>query len=200
MNKFITIIFLFLLFSIFIFAISLEECDGCIIGDKCLSFEVRRAGLFCDINGSIGQQKVFESVCLADYQCQSNSCSAGACNELSFLNKLSEGFKDIYVTLTNSDDGVSIILYEPTSNEALSTNFSLNGCTGCFNDEGRCVGISYSSGGKFCDKDHIFKKQWKGGESCSADFQCKSKECMRDNTCHSTGVFRSLFMWMSGNS
>ncbi len=201
-NKIFTIVFfLFLssLFSIFVSSISLEDCDGCIVGDKCLSLEARRAGLFCDLDGSVEQQKLEGDVCSFDYQCLSHSCSQGVCEKISFLATIKEGFSDIYTTLFNTDNAVTIISYEDETLE-LPANFSLRGCSGCFDDDGNCVGKTYRNAGKFCDSDHIFKKQKKGGEFCLADFQCKSNDCMRENKCRSTGFFRSIFLWIDGNN
>jgi len=61
-------------------------CDGCVVRDRCVSYGIRmRNGdsKYCDISGSLLEQKKLGETCENNYECVSNSCSNGKCIDLS---------------------------------------------------------------------------------------------------------------------
>jgi len=63
-----------------------EKCDGCVVKDRCVSYGIRmRNGdsKYCDISGSLLEQKRLGEQCENNYECVSNSCSNGKCIDLS---------------------------------------------------------------------------------------------------------------------
>lgn len=84
-----------------------QICNGCIVKDKCINYGIRMKNgesTYCDIDGTIKTQKIFEDTCENNYECLSNSCSNGECIDLNkqleetkgILNKIYNWLKSIF--------------------------------------------------------------------------------------------------------
>ena len=63
-----------------------DDCNGCESNGKCLPFGTRKVvdevASFCDLEGRWASQASLSASCQNDYECQTNECSNGQCEDL----------------------------------------------------------------------------------------------------------------------
>jgi len=61
------------------------SCIGCVVGNSCITNGIRflrdNTPSFCDFAGNINEQKEDEEACQNDYECLSNTCGNGECQD-----------------------------------------------------------------------------------------------------------------------
>jgi len=55
------------------------DCDGCLDGDKCISYGIRKVGRYCDLSGEFIHQKEKSQNCENNFECSSNICIDETC-------------------------------------------------------------------------------------------------------------------------
>ncbi|MFT4311564.1 MAG: DsbA family protein [Candidatus Woesearchaeota archaeon] len=57
--------------------------SGCQINGNCIPIGIRAEGKYCDIDGEMKEQLEDNAICQNNYECQTNQCSSGTCQDLS---------------------------------------------------------------------------------------------------------------------
>jgi tetratricopeptide (TPR) repeat protein len=86
-----------------------EECDGCTADNTCLTIGLRLIDdtgvpVYCDLSGGLLEQKEENLACQNDFECKSNSCLSGNCEDLanqlketkSMMEKISSWFSRLF--------------------------------------------------------------------------------------------------------
>jgi tetratricopeptide (TPR) repeat protein len=86
-----------------------EECDGCTADNTCLTIGLRLIDdigvpVYCDLSGDLLEQKEENLACQNDFECKSNSCLSGNCEDLanqlketkSMMDKISNWFSRLF--------------------------------------------------------------------------------------------------------
>jgi len=64
-----------------------QQCNGCLIDNKCMTYGVRSGKQFCDMSGQLVMQKADNSYCKNNYECSSNICINNKCVNISLWNR-----------------------------------------------------------------------------------------------------------------
>ena len=68
------------------------KCDGCLFNENCITYGIRTANSYCDISGSMLLQKLPNSYCNNNYECNSNICIANKCISENIWNRFVKWF------------------------------------------------------------------------------------------------------------
>ncbi|MBU0963081.1 MAG: hypothetical protein KKD48_04220, partial [Nanoarchaeota archaeon] len=69
-----------------------QQCNGCLIDNKCMTYGVRSGKQFCDMSGQLVMQKADNSYCKNNYECSSNICINNKCVNISLWNRFVQYF------------------------------------------------------------------------------------------------------------
>jgi len=88
---------------------TIEECDGCTTDNTCLTIGLRLIDdtgvpVYCGLSGDLLEQKEENLACQNDFECKSNSCLSGNCEDLanqlketkSMMEKISNWFSRLF--------------------------------------------------------------------------------------------------------
>jgi len=72
-------------------------CNGCLLDTKCYPLGFRKEKTYCDDNSSTFlNQKVADSLCMNNFECDSNICASDKCVNGSLLQKIFEWFSHLF--------------------------------------------------------------------------------------------------------
>ncbi len=82
-----------------------SKCNGCIVNSNCVSYGIRLKNgesTYCEIDGTLKEQKAIDKVCENNYECLSNSCSNGKCVDFAQQLEETQGVLNKIVAWINS--------------------------------------------------------------------------------------------------
>ena len=71
-------------------------CNGCILGDKCVSVGYRNNNNYCNLTGEFTTQVGSDETCNNSFECSSNVCAAGKCISPGLFEKILNWFKKLF--------------------------------------------------------------------------------------------------------
>lgn len=73
-----------------------EACNGCLVGENCVSFGYRLNGTYCDLSKSFISQKGVNQLCNNNFECQSNVCASGKCISSGLISQILNWFSHLF--------------------------------------------------------------------------------------------------------
>ncbi len=71
-------------------------CQGCLENSTCIPFNTRKSGIYCDLSGKFLSQKVGDTNCENNFECESNICIDNKCVSQGLLQKFLDWIKNIF--------------------------------------------------------------------------------------------------------
>lgn len=73
-----------------------EACNGCLIGETCISFGYRLNNTYCDLSKKFISQKETDESCNNNFECQSNVCASDKCVSASLITRILNWFRHLF--------------------------------------------------------------------------------------------------------